>query len=431
MLERVMLSAGSGGSGWLARYGSPYSLTTVGISVDSSKNVYIGSRWSPDINELNSEKLNSSAVVQWGRGLRPQYNEGAAFDSTIDSSGNFYICGYQKSPSYEYFNWEAGEWQFYSYNQLFVAKYNTSGTLQWKRFYSKPPTDPPDQGDEIGRRIAVDGSGNVYVAGQIWGRPGIIKLNSSGTLQWQYRLDNEGSYVCGLAATSGGTIYLVVRGTGPGGTSQGVHLVKMNTSGTVQLQRNIGWAPFSYFGAFDLAIDSSENIFVLAQNSSADRPVLIKFNSSGTIQWQKEIQSGQVAGRVCADSSGNAYTISGRYPNAIIVKFDGSGNTLWIRTIGTNLDTESGCAITADNLGSYYIAVTGSLVAKLPDTGAGTGTYSVGGVSYTYAAGTNTIANTSYTTTTPSFSWTNPSYNDGVSGAAERNWTFATQVVEI
>ena len=95
-------------------------------------------------------------------------------------------------------------------------------TLQWHTFMG-------GSGTEYGYSVAVDISGNVYVAGRAnasWGSPvrayegGIdafaAKLNSSGVLQWHTFLGESGTdigtgvavdgsgnvYVCGLSTTS-------------------------------------------------------------------------------------------------------------------------------------------------------------------------------------------------------------------------------------
>ena len=73
---------------------------------------------------------------------------------------------------------------------VFVAKLNSSGVLQWNTFLG-------GTGSDYGEAVAVDGSGNVYVAGTArppgarpcgpygGGEDGFAaKLNSSGSLTW-------------------------------------------------------------------------------------------------------------------------------------------------------------------------------------------------------------------------------------------------------
>ena len=60
-----------------------------------------------------------------------------------DSSGNCYVTGYTNNGSND---------------DVFIAKYNTSGTLQWQRKLYGASTD-------YGYGVAVDSSGNCYVTG--------------------------------------------------------------------------------------------------------------------------------------------------------------------------------------------------------------------------------------------------------------------------
>ena len=77
--------------------------------------------------------------------------------------------------------------------KCFTAKFNSSGTIQWQR-----TLDGSTQHDR-GTGIAVDSSGNVYIAGFGAWTSGksyeilIAKYNSSGTLQYQRTLGGGGN----------------------------------------------------------------------------------------------------------------------------------------------------------------------------------------------------------------------------------------------
>ena len=105
--------------------------------------------------------VDSAGATSWSRKLT-QSGTVAGMDIKLDSTGaNIYVsvlCS--------------------TLGKMVVAKYNTSGTLQWQRSLSGPPTVSATQG------LALDSSDNVYVSGQ--GDDGIIaKWDSSGTIQWQ------------------------------------------------------------------------------------------------------------------------------------------------------------------------------------------------------------------------------------------------------
>ena len=62
-------------------------------------------------------KLNSSGAEQWQRTLDGASTQ-IAYDVDVDSSDNVYIGGYTTISGYGYF---------------LLAKYNSSGTLQWNK----------------------------------------------------------------------------------------------------------------------------------------------------------------------------------------------------------------------------------------------------------------------------------------------------------
>ena len=93
-------------------------------------------------------------------------------DIAVDSSGNVYVTGHTGSQG-------AGG------NDILIAKYNTSGVIQWQRTFGGASGD-------VGTGIAVDSSGNVYVTGYTGSQGAgsydilIAKLPSNGSLAGTY-----------------------------------------------------------------------------------------------------------------------------------------------------------------------------------------------------------------------------------------------------
>src|SRR5439155_638026 len=76
-------------------------------------------------------------------------------------SGNVYVTGYSTA------TWGSPVRAYSSGIDAFAAKLDSSGNLTWNTFLGGSGTD-------LGKGIAVDGSGNVYVAGYSnasWGSP--------------------------------------------------------------------------------------------------------------------------------------------------------------------------------------------------------------------------------------------------------------------
>ena len=157
---------------WIATLGSTGELDQGrGIALDGSGNIYItgkGRQAGGSYGSFLIAKYNSAGVVQWQRTLSGSQVDDA-YAIAVDSSGNAYIGG----STYSY----SGS----SGRDFAVAKYNTSGVIQWQRVLV-------DSGSEsYCRSVAVDSSGNLYAIGYPMNSAKciIVKYNTSGALQWQ------------------------------------------------------------------------------------------------------------------------------------------------------------------------------------------------------------------------------------------------------
>lgn len=216
-------------------------------------------------------KFNSTGTRQWAT-----YYGGAAYDEAlaidIDPSGNVYMGGrtfstsgiasvgaYQTTLSSVNGTWEDG----------FVAKFNSSGARQWATYYG---------GDTIDyvKGLAVDASGNVYIGGQTYSTTAIATvgayqtsksgsittadgflamLNTSGVRQWGTYYGGTNTEIINAVATDilG---YVYVTGTtnstsgiaSPSGVQQtslfggtDAFLAKFNTAGARQWGSYFGW----------------------------------------------------------------------------------------------------------------------------------------------------------------------------------------------
>jgi hypothetical protein len=144
--------------------------------------------------------------------------------------------------------------------QSYIAKFNSSGTLQWHKYYSQ------STGTTSFNTIAIDSSENLYVGSD---RGTVYKLNSSGTFQWGTAVGSgtSGGTASTIKIGSDGSVY--VQGSYYNGTqSQGI-INKLNSSGTVQWQRtwyNNTTANAGNFPRNALALDSSNNLYLGLQS---------------------------------------------------------------------------------------------------------------------------------------------------------------------
>lgn len=260
---------------WNTTWGTSGSESGYAIALDSSDNIFIaGSKATfnppPDTSDVVLVKFNSLGEYQWDKTWGGGHID-TGWAMTMDSSDNIFITGLT-------FSYGTG-------GDLFLLKYNNAGDLQWDTTWG-------GSSFEDAHSIELDSSGNIFVSGETssFGAGStdisLVKFNSNGILQW-YKTwggsDSEGGWDL-LALDSSENIYL---GGGTdsfgSGLSSGV-VVKLNSSG--DLQWDTTWGGSGENGYSGIVIDSSDNIYVAgftdSFGSGMEDMVLIKYGESST-----------------------------------------------------------------------------------------------------------------------------------------------------
>ena len=381
------------------------------IGVDSSGNSYSIGIYNNAVPDITNDyyfvvsKYNSNGAIQWQKLLTDSNTNVSCWNGAVDSSGNVYVVGQDNFPN------------------CIAFKLNSSGVLQWQKTL----------GDNIWFNqfigVALDSSGNIYVGGETTtyssGNAGdflIAKYNSSGTLQFQNQLYDPSSAVYddvwAIPVDSSGNYYPV----GTAGYVVGF-VAKFNSSNVLQWQKSFTPAdPSNHFIIFySSCVDSSGNIYCCGNYqdnaSNINYGVIVKINSSGAIVWQRYVGNAPYDVTffyISIDSSNNLY-VAGYGSTATsfvtyIVKYNSSGVLQWQRSLSDSIG-QFGIGIAVDSSGNYYVTgrdnnflPSSSLTFKLPTDGTRTGTYG----SYTYAAsslvdsaGDMYVNNATYPTSNP------------------------------
>jgi Beta-propeller repeat len=418
--DRVDLFAPSGSFTTQTASGSPE-----GIATDASGNVYVTGYFSgtatfgalPPINSIGFSdifivKYNNLGVAQW-----VQKAGGTSFTTAqkiaVDASGNVYVTGYF-----------AGTATFGALSpivsvggvvyDIFIAKYNSSGTAQWVQ-------KAGGTGADYGSGIALDASNNVFITGFFNGTatfgalPPIVsaggqdifvaKYNSSGTAQWVKQaggLGTDQGYSIALDAlgdvyVSGSFYNVATFGTLSPITSAGVSDVFVarlaSSDGFFTWVKRGGGTGTDY--NYGIVVDALNNLYITGFfNNTATfgalSPIvsagstdiyITKYNSGGIEQWVQRYGGvdSESGNSIALDALNNIY-ITGYFVNtttfgalspitskgftdSFIAKFNASGGERWIQT-GGGANGDSGSGIAVDVLGNVYTTGTFSPSAQ-------------------------------------------------------------------
>lgn len=170
------------------------------------------------------------------------------------------------------------------------------------------------------------------------------------------------------------------------------------------------WDSAAAVGDFDaLALDSSNNVYVgMLYYNTPNTNTLVKISSAGAVQWQYSYSNMLHISDIATDSSGNVYCVALSIAGAlVIIKVNSSGVLQYSRTLTPATGVINGYQSIAISGSIMYITASYAgklLVFKVPTDGSLTQSISVGGFSFTYAAGSVTSSATTValaSTTTP------------------------------
>jgi hypothetical protein len=402
------------------------------IIADSSGNLYLGSTPGTNTNNYNIAKYNSGRSLEW------QYDYNSSYELlnkiTVDSSNNIYIAGQQ------------GSGDSYGAN---IVKLDSSGVIQWQKILG------PSSNATLARGVAVDSSGNVYISGTSGSNAttyGLIaKYNSSGTLQWQKRISNSGAagiVFNDIALDSSGNPHVC-------GNFAGDFLVmKFDSSGAIVWQKRLGDGGSTDERSVEIGIDSSNNVYITGkqeyQSGNSDSGIYTaKYNSSGTLQWQRRLNypsggfpTNETGEGIGVDSSGNVY-VGGQsnfdgLTDFILAKYNTSGTIQWQRRIGSGKQ-ESLFGLNVDPSGNVYVAgntqdfnnTTQGFFAALPGDGTKTGSYEVGPRTMVYSSINFTSSDPGSSDQTPSLTVSNESLSDSSTSISRITGTLSFSITTI
>lgn len=223
-----------------------------GIALDDASNVYIVAEGDDRERSGIVVKYNVNGVLQWKICLvnttssleSPHLN-----DIVINSAGEIIVAGYDESPT--------------PTATAFICKLNAStGALIW----NTSGGDLIVGAGGVAAAVTVDSTDNIIISG--WANTSnplglVAKYNTSGVLQWNRTLGDGQTLFFGVAIDSYDEIFAVGRSRATGTTAayDNIIVAKYSSGGAIQWQRDIDHPTGTTTSSFtDCVVDSSDNL---------------------------------------------------------------------------------------------------------------------------------------------------------------------------
>lgn len=363
---------------WVREIGSDLTDYGRGVAVDANGNAYIAgftdgilAGASNGTADAYLAKYDPLGNLLWAKQMGGADRD-RAFAVALDAAGNPYISGSTRN-SLDGPN--AGDYD------AFLTKFDPAGNITWTRQLGTSAADHSAS-------IAIDDLGNAFITGQTQGALGgplagprdgfLAKFDSAGNLAWTKQFGSPGTDSATAVAVDGdGNPYISgYTNDALPGPHQGFNdafITRYDTNGNLDWSRQVGTV--SQDQGYGIAVDQAGNAYLTGNTQGLvgdtafgnDDAILVKYDASGNFQWAEQIgtTTGDNAYAVAVDSKGNPYitgetfgaigdTHAGSF-DAFLVKVNPQGDVLWTQQLGTS-SIDQGWAIATYGSSTVYVA---------------------------------------------------------------------------
>jgi uncharacterized delta-60 repeat protein len=342
---------------WVTHYNGPGNANDLAqaVATDASGNVFVtGYSDSGTSLDWATIKYSSVGLASWTN----RYNglassDGAPQAVAVDNGGNVIVTGNSLGTG--------------TGKDLATLKYSSAGLPLWTNRYAGPTNS-----DDYANAVAVDATGNVFVAGSTPGANDYfdyltLAYSSAGAPLWTNLYNGPGNGSDGAQAVAvDGNGNVLVTGGASSSSGQNYVTLKYSNSG-LPLWTNIYAGPTSYDLPAAMALDASGNVLVTGRSQPTNGLdyATIKISSVGVTLWTNRYH-GPVAGEdyataLAVDAAGNVVVTgysqgAGSGYDYLTLKYSCAGVPLWTnRYNGPGNDTDYAEAVAVDASGNAFV----------------------------------------------------------------------------
>jgi len=363
---------------WTKQLGTAATDATNGVAMDTAGNVFITGSTNGNLDgnisaggeDIFLSKFGANGRKYWTRQVGSADND-VGYGVTTDSAGYIYVAG------------TIGGDGSLNNGDIVVLKYDTNGNRIWLSRSS-----PGGTSDAYG--IIADNTGNIYVTGLTSGNLDgntslggsdifLIKYDSDGNKIWTRQTGTSDDDIPkGVAVDGAGNVYLAgytygnMAGTNQGGAD--IFILKYDTGGNKIWTRQIGTAQDDLANA--LTADTTGYLYITGytaggldsnSNQGGKDIILLKYDTDGNKIWTRQTGTDQddAGTGVTVNNSGyifiTGYTQGGLdgktnagLSDIFTLKYDNLGNKIWTQQTGTNTN-DAGNGIATDSTGNVYV----------------------------------------------------------------------------
>lgn len=329
-------------------------------------------------------KVDANGTLQWQKSLGgSDFDVAKSIEQTAD--GGYIIGGYAFSFDGDA-TWNEGQDDFW------MVKLDAAGNIQWQKSFGGPYYDMAYSVKQTPDGGYIAAGQNNMNGGDVTGNHGfldfwVVKMDATGTLQWQKSFGGSADDIAHSIQQTPDGGYIVAGTTESNdGDVTANHggkdcwLVKLDGSGTLQWQHTYGSSGTDEINAVDITTDggyifsgySSITDGDVTVNNGSEDFWIVKLDGSGSIQWQKAMggsgpdisysvqqtsDGGYVTAGATYSNDGDVLGTHGSFPSyeGWVLKFNTAGTYLWQKTLGgSNHDYVTGIRQTTS--GDYIVA---------------------------------------------------------------------------